>query len=148
MAGYCRLYVIGGLGGFLGADGVNPIDLLILVGDADRQWLEPQYCDKSLMPPGRVRVIVPAKPNDDDALLDACIAFCPQYFSSCPSMGAVASSLGDTERLDFNAHAQQIPALWATLREEARPLYASMNIWQADLTPLKRSQNHGTPKKH
>ena len=30
----------------MGADGVNPIEFLVLVGDADRQWLEPQYFDR------------------------------------------------------------------------------------------------------
>lgn len=48
MAGYSKLYVVGGLGGFMGADGVNPIDFLVLVGDADRQWFEPHYFDRSL----------------------------------------------------------------------------------------------------
>ncbi len=56
MAGYSRLYAVGGLGGFMGADGVNPIEFLILVGDADRQWLEPHYFDRSITPIGRLRM--------------------------------------------------------------------------------------------
>lgn len=42
-------------------------------------------------------------------LLDACIAFAPGYFTGCP-----------------------------TLREEARPHFAAMGIWQAEFTPLHR----------
>ena len=57
MAGYSKLYVVGGLGGFNGYDGVNPIEFLVLVGDADRQWLEPHYFDGSIVPIGRLRVI-------------------------------------------------------------------------------------------
>lgn len=34
MAGFSRMYCIGGLGGFMGADGINPLNALILVGDA------------------------------------------------------------------------------------------------------------------
>lgn len=55
MAGYSRLYVVGGLGGFMGADGVNPIEFLVLVGNADRQWLEPHYFDRTIKPIGKLR---------------------------------------------------------------------------------------------
>ena len=40
MAGFNKVYYVGGLGGFMGADGINPICFEIWVGDADRQWLE------------------------------------------------------------------------------------------------------------
>ena len=43
MAGFYKIYMVGGSGGFLGADGINPIGLQILVGTADREWLEPKY---------------------------------------------------------------------------------------------------------
>jgi hypothetical protein len=139
VAGYSKLYVVGGLGGFMGADGVNPIEFLVLVGDANRQWLEPHYFDRSIMPIGRLRVIVPAGPDHPDSLLDACIAFCPGYFRSCPSLAEVESALRDADRLDFDAHPEHIPETWANLREEARPLFAAMNIWRADLVPIERA---------
>lgn len=139
MAGYSKLYVVGGLGGFMGADGVNPIEFLVLVGDADRQWLEPHYFDTSITPIGKLRTIVPAGPDQPDCLLDACIAFCPRYFRSCPSLTRAETTLRDAERLDFDAHPEDIPQAWASLREEARPLFASMNIWRADLVPLQRT---------
>ena len=37
MSGYSKIYCIGGEGGFLGSDGMNPIDFQILVGDGNRQ---------------------------------------------------------------------------------------------------------------
>lgn len=147
MAGYSKMYVVGGQGGFMGADGVNPIEFIVLVGDSDRQWLEPHYFDTTIKPIGRLRVIVPSKPNHIDALLDACIAFCPRQFLSCPTLTQVESALIKVTRLDFHARPQEIPTSWTTLREEARPIFDSMSIWQADLVPLKRS-NNGTPKKH
>ncbi len=139
MAGFSKLYVVGGLGGFMGADGVNPIEFMILVGNADRQWLEPHYLDQSINPIGRVRAIVPAGPDHPDSLLDACIAFCPRYFKSCPSLAKVESALRNVERLDFDARVQDIPEDWASLREEARPLFAATNVWQADLVPIQRA---------
>jgi hypothetical protein len=138
MAGYSKFFVVGGSGGFEGADGVNPIEFLILIGDADRQWLESHYFDKSIEPIGRIRIIVPAGPDHPDSLIDACIAFCPRYFNSCTSLAEVASALRSAERLDFDAQSQDIPLAWAKLREEARPLFGFMNIWQADLVPIGR----------
>ncbi|MBL8862356.1 MAG: hypothetical protein JNK02_10125 [Planctomycetes bacterium] len=138
VAGYSKIYVIGGQGGVMGADGVNPIELLILVGDASRQWLEPHYFDKSIQPIGKLRVIIPAGPDQPDSLLDACIAFCPRHFSACPSLQEVESALRAAERLDFHARPGDIPAAWARLRDEARPLFAALSLWQADLVPIDR----------
>ena len=112
MAGFSRMYVLGGEGGFMGADGVNPIELLILVGDADRQWLKPHYFDNRIGPMGGIRVIVPKGPNHPDMLLDALIAFAPRYFTSCPSYAAVAADAEGLERLDFNAAPETIPDGW------------------------------------
>lgn len=140
MAGYSRIYVLGGEGGFMGADGVNPIEVLILVGNADRQWLEPHYFDNSIKPLGAVRVIVPTEPDHPDAVLDACLAFCPQRFAACPSLPGVAAQLQGVQRLDFHPDPQGIPAAWGQLRDEARPLFATMPIWQADLAELQRSR--------
>lgn len=123
----------------MGSDGVNPIEFLVLVGDADRHWLEPHYLDRSIKPIGKLRVIVPATPDHPDSLLDACIAFCPRHFRECPSLGEVESALRDAERLDFNARPQDIPVAWAKLRDEARPLLADMSIWRADLVPIGRT---------
>ena len=130
------MYVVGGLGGFEGVDGVNPIEFFILVGNADRQWLEPHYYDQSIKPLGNIRMIIPAGPNHPNALLDACIAFYPQHFRFCPSFAEVESTLGETSRLDFDTATEDIPLAWNKLREEARPLFAEMNIWGADFVPI------------
>ncbi len=43
MAGFSKIYAIGGQGGYMGADGVNPMEMPLMVGDASRQWLEQRY---------------------------------------------------------------------------------------------------------
>lgn len=120
----------------MGTDGVNPIKFLVLVGDADRQWLEPHYFDRSLKPIGKIRSIVPAAPDHADSLLDACIAFFPRHFGSCPSLAEAESALREADRIDFDARPHEIPEAWARLREEARPLFAAMNIWRANLVRM------------
>lgn len=138
MAGFSRLYVFGGQGGFMGTDGVNPIDMMIMIGDGNRQWLEPRYFGAHIKPLGNLRTVIPEGPDRPDAVLDACIAFCPRYFKACPSLKEVESSLGDAERLDFDAKPLEIPTGWRKLREEARPIFNSLNIWHAELVPYDR----------
>jgi hypothetical protein len=133
------MYVVGGQSGYMGADGVNPVEFLVLVGDADRQWLEPKHFDLSINPIGRLKAIVPAAPNQPDSVLDACIAFCPRLFGKCPSLSHVELALQNAQRLDFDSRPEQIPAAWASLREEARPIFADIGIWRADLVPIERT---------
>ena len=134
MAGYSKIYCIGGEGGFLGSDGMNPIDFQILVGDADRQWLEARYFNETLEPIGRIGVIIPIGPDHPDALIDACLAFFPEYFESCPSLIQVVETLRDVSRIDF--HLDGEPASWTQLREEARPLFKRLIIYEAQLKKI------------
>lgn len=121
----------------MGADGINPILFQILVGDADRQWLEAHYFDKSIKPLGRIKVIVPARPDDENALLDACLAFYPQHFAECPSLTKIEQEVRDLTRLDFHLGVDKIPEDWETLRQEAKPFLRSLNIFEADLERIK-----------
>ncbi|MDE0297811.1 MAG: hypothetical protein OXN17_04210 [Candidatus Poribacteria bacterium] len=134
MAGYSRIYCIGGEGGFMGADGINPIHFQILVGDADRQWLEAHYFDTSINPIGKISTIIPAGPDHPDALIDACLAFIPEYFESCQSLPQVAWTLRDEERIDF--HLDGDPPGWTQLREEARRMFRDLIIYEAKLSKV------------
>ena len=136
MAGYSTIYGVGDLGGFQGADGVNPIRLQILLGDADRQWLEPYYFDKSIRPLGKIKTIIPEKPNDKNMLLDACIAFYPDYFKNCSAMKKIKEKLVDHTCLDFNLNMDKIPPEWLQLRKEAKPIFQKLNIFEAKLSRL------------
>lgn len=139
MAGYSKIYCIGGEGGFLGADGMNPIDFQILVGDGDRQWLEVRYFNRDIKPIGRVRVIIPAGPDHPNSLIDACLAFFPEYFESCPSLAQVIEALGNVSRIDFDLDGE--PFGWSQLREEAKPLFKYLVIYKADLQKINGLQH-------
>ena len=102
MAGYSKIYCLGEEGGFMGADGINPIQLQIWVGDANRQWLEAHYFDEKIKPIGNVTRIFPKLPDDPNSLLDACIAFFPDHFRECPTLAKVEESLEKSEFIDFD----------------------------------------------
>ena len=137
MAGVSKLYAVGGLGGFQGADGINPIWFQIWVGGGERQWLEPHYEDTSIRPLGSVRKIIPDRPDSPDALIDACIAFFPRHFKQCSSLAAVRGQLQTAECLNFYSGKDEIPKQWAQLREEARRFFKKLTIFEAVLSPLK-----------
>ena len=118
MAGYTHFYVIGSPGGFAGADGVNPIESLILVGEADRMWFEARYFDAHHKALRSLKTMVPAGPDALDMLLDAGLCFHPGPFRWCPTFAIVAEQLGETTRLDFDRW-NDIPAAWPELREES-----------------------------
>jgi hypothetical protein len=141
---YGELYVVGAaLGGTeisakgwsksVGGDGVSHILFQILVGASDRQWFEVHYFDKSIKPLGNITKIIPETTDHPDALLDCCIAFYPRYFEQCPSLATIPKKVKTFRRLDFHLGMDEVPDEWAALREEARPLFKNLYIWQAKL---------------
>ena len=136
MAGYSSIFCIGGVGGFQGYDGINPINLQIFVGNSDRMWLESHYVDRTLKPIGKIRVIIPEVPGALNGLLDACIAFAPKYFQECPSLENVKEDLRDIKRLDFHLGKDKIPTSWESLRKEAAPIFEKLNVFEARLSQI------------
>lgn len=132
MAGYNMIYCIGGGGGYEGSDGMNPIYFQILVSDGSRQVLEVQYFDEKIKPLGNVQLIIPQEPNAPINLLDACIVFFPEYFKDCPSIRKIAEELQGVERMDFD-FGDNVPQMWARLREEALPWFKELYIMEAAL---------------
>lgn len=133
MAGYSKIYCVGEEG----FDGLNPILFQILVGDADRQWLEVNYIHGEANPLKGVTNMVPNSPNDRAALLDACILFYPSYFSGCPSFSKVVEQMKPNHNFDFNGSPELIPAAWEDLRTEARPLFEKLSIFSALLKKVQ-----------
>jgi hypothetical protein len=133
MAGFSKAYVLGPRN----YDGVNPIELMLLVGDADRQWFEPLYVAAGLHSLGALKTLIPAGPDDPDALLDACLAFHPSAFAACPSLAQVEAALGRETRLAIGHAPPAVAAPWKTLREEARPIFAKLSISEARFVPRK-----------
>lgn len=126
-----KIYCFGAEGGFMGSDGIREIYWQVLVCDSDRQSLVSYHFDRRIGPMGRVKVIIPAGPDHPDALIDACLAFFQEYFESCPSLAQVSEGLANARRIDF--HLDGEPTGWAHLREEARPLFKEMVIYEAVL---------------
>ena len=135
MAGFYKIYVVGGAGGFMGEDGVNPIDYIILEGGAHRMWFEARRF-RPVSRVGNVRTVVPAGPHDPNALIDAVLAFDLGRFAECPSFATVRGELQDMDHLDFD-RGIDIPAAWPALREEARPIFVRMGIWEAELNRVE-----------
>jgi len=135
MAGFSKIFCIGDLGGYMGADGINPILLQIWVGDADRQWLEAHYFDDKIKRLGNIRSIVPKGPNDRNMLIDACIVYYPEHFADCPTLQIVEKKLASLEFLDFNL-GWDVPPEWIQLRKEARKYFKRLHIFEADLKEL------------
>ncbi len=137
MAGFSKAFVIGGEGGYMGSDGINPIEMFILVGDADRQWLEPLYVNKTLTPIGKITKIIPHGPDDPEMLLDACLAFAPKYFMACPSLKEISQELRNETRLDFHIGNPDISEKWDRLRIEARGFYSELPVWSCNFTKIE-----------
>jgi hypothetical protein len=106
--------------------------LAILVAHGNRAWMEARVPRGRLRPLGCIQTVVPERPDFDAALLDALLAFWPERFRSCPSLGVVESQLQGAERLDFDLGADRIPVEWAALRREARPIYARLGVLRVD----------------
>jgi len=136
MAGYSKLYVIGGEGGFMGADGVSPIALMILVGQSDRIWFEAKYFMESIERLGSIEILIPDPSTKPDQLLDACLVFLPEHFRSCASLALVTKLLVGRKRLDLSDLDDELQGAWKSLRDEARQLLKGINIWQAELVQL------------
>lgn len=138
MAGYSKIYLIGDEGGFMGSDGISDVYLQIWQGEANRQWLEPKYFSEDFSPLGQINVLIPEGPDHKNALIDACIAFAPKLFSTCPTLAIVSKKLANEGKLDFDLENDKIPKEWKQLREEARVIYAKLAIYVASPEPLKR----------
>jgi hypothetical protein len=133
MSGISTIYCIGSGGGFMGGDGPNPILAQIWLGEGCRMWYEARYFEKGFGPLGQLKTLIPPEPDGPDNLLDACLAFFPKAFETCPSLATVLEQLGDMERLDFDAAPEDIPAAWTNFREESRSEFAKLPLWEAEM---------------
>jgi len=145
MAGFSRIYCIGGLGGYMGSDGIHPIVLQIWVGEGNRQWFEAHYFDDSVKPMGTITTVIPEGPDAPSALLDACLAFYPDHFSDCPSLKKVISQLKSADTIDFDGQAN-VPADWPKLRGEAYDRFRELNIFDAQLIQLDLDEKLDDPE--
>lgn len=139
MAGYSKIYCIGGEGGFMGADGINPIIAQLWVGDGGRQWFEARYFEKGFKAMASVKSMVPKGPNTMEGLIDATILFFPEHYRTCPSYSVAVRQLKGVDMVDFDLK-NGVPEIWSTLRKEAKPHFKTLNIYMANLNPLRKSK--------
>jgi hypothetical protein len=76
--------------------------LLILQGEGDRQWLRVFYLENDIQPLGKIKTVVPEAPDGANNLLDACIAFFPEWFKESKVLQTMKKELSQTEFLDLN----------------------------------------------
>lgn len=133
MAGFSKVYFIGSTGGFMGYDGLARPFVAILRGESSRQWFEAIYQDETMRPMAGLQTMVPERPDDPKALLDAAIVFVSTLFESCPTFNAVAAQVEGVGKLDFNI-GESVPAEWEQLRQEAWPIFRQLNVFEANIS--------------
>jgi len=137
MAGFFKIYILGGSGGFLGSDGVNPIALQILVGTADREWLEPKYFDENLSSISGITHVVPQRPINDENIIDGLIIFAPQLFlKDCDLLSDAYKyfeKLGQ-KRIDMG---KDRPDFWSDLIDQAKPTFDNLKLFKANIEDLR-----------
>ena len=129
--------MVGGSGGFLGSDGINPIALQILIGTSSREWLEPKYFDEKFSSISGITHIVPKNPINDDNIINGLIIFAPQLFEkNCDLLkNAIIyfEKLGK-KRIDMS---KDEPEFWTDLIIQAKPIFESLKLFRADIENLR-----------
>lgn len=103
---------------------INP-KFIILEQQGNRTSLQVFYLDTNVKPIGNIRRVVPGEPDSPTAVMDAVIAFYPEWFAECKSLTGIAEQLKDKDVLDLNL---SMPGGWEQLREEASPYYFRLRI--------------------
>lgn len=134
MSGYSKIYFICE---WTGEGAIPDFNFQIWQGEGNRQWLEPKYFDGRLSPIGNINVLIPKGPEDENALIDACIAFAPQLFEKCKTLDKVRTKLRNADRLDFDLNQEFIPEEWKKLREEARKIYNNLNLHVTEIGEIR-----------
>jgi len=140
MAGYKRMYIFGGSGGFMGADGVNPVSMQIWVGVSDGKWLEAHYFKNEFKPIAGIKTIVPKKPDEYSNLLEATILFAPLFFEKCSMLKKVRSYFEKLGKKQLFMHKDE-PEFWGQMLKEAEPIFKKLNIYQADIMDIDKIKN-------
>ena len=108
---------------FFGND-ISP-KFMILQQEGNRVSLQVFYLDDKIRPISNIRTVVPESPESPYILLDASIAFYPQFFKGCSSLMNLKEQLKNTVFLDLNLN---MPEEWKNLREEAFPYFKKLRI--------------------
>ena len=135
-AEYVKMLLVGKKAGSEQKSGINSIDVAILIGANSREYLEamrPSYKNAS-KPIWEIDSMIPDPGNYSNSIIDACIAFAPHLFEECSELQNVASEIGNSRRIDFTEEedANKIPKSWSKLREQAKPIFDKISIWEIE----------------
>ena len=137
MAGFSKIYIIGGSGGFLGSDGVNPIILQILVGSSDGQWLEAKYFDSKFKSLAGITNVIPRKSVNDENILEGLLIFAPWlFFEDCSLMKNLENHFEKLKRKNIDLF-KDVPSFWDELIEQAVPVFENINLFSANIVDLR-----------
>lgn len=138
MAAYSKIIFIG----HESEDGLEDIYVEILQGEGEKRWYEAKYDEEKIKRLGNVTSVIPVNREDDNAILDACIAFAPKLFEDCPSLEKVRNELKDTNMIDFST-GEHIPKSWNKLRNEAKQNLKNIHVYEAEIKKTKLiNENH------
>lgn len=98
---------------------------MILQQEGNRVSLKVFYLDDKIRPISNIKTVVSESPENPYTLLDASIAFYPQFFKDCASLINVKEQLKNTTFLDLNLN---MPEGWKNLRKEAFPYFKKLRI--------------------
>ena len=137
MAGFYKIYMVGGSGGFLGTDGINPIALQILIGTSSREWLEPNYFDKQFSSISGITHMVPKSPTNDENIIDGLIIFAPQLFEkNCDLLKDAYVHFDKLGKKTIDMSEDQ-PAFWNDLVSQAKPTFENFKLYRANIEDLR-----------
>ena len=108
---------------FFGSD-ISP-KFMVLQQEGNRVSLQVFFLDDKIRSISKIRTVVPESPESPYALLDASIAFYPQFFKDCASLMNVKEQLKNTTFLDLDLN---MPRGWKNLRKEAFPYFKKLRI--------------------
>ena len=108
---------------FFGSD-ISP-NFMFLQQEGNRISLQVFFLDDKIKPISKIRTVVPESPESPYALLDASIAFYPQFFKDCASLMNVKEQLKNTTLLDLDLN---MPEGWKNLWKEAFPYFKKLRI--------------------
>ncbi len=69
-------------------------------------------------------------------IIDAFIAFAPELFKECSILQKVANEIGNSTSIDFT-NSETIPKSWNHLREQARPIFEKIPIFEAQISEIR-----------
>ncbi len=144
MTGFTKIYCFGNNRSIFSDDGINQINMEVLVGDGNRQWLEPRYYTK-FKPIANISKIVPEEPYQNKNLLLAAIIFSPIRFRACRSLKELIHLLDSNIQNSFLDVDRSREKYWyrsgvlQDVMSQAEPIYNQLNIFEANLKPLRRN---------